>query len=109
MAQRMEVQFIDDIDGGPADTTISFTVDGTSYEIDLSAAHAQEFRAAIQPFIAAARKIGGSTRRASKTARATGPSPSAVREWAKAEGIKVSDRGRVPAELTVRFREANVN
>jgi hypothetical protein len=109
MAQRMEVQFIDDIDGGPADTTISFTVDGTSYEIDLSAAHAEEFRAAIEPFITAARKVGASTRRTAKAARPAGPSPSAVREWAKAEGIKVSDRGRVPAELTVRFREANVN
>jgi hypothetical protein len=109
MAQRMEVQFIDDIDGGPADTTISFTVDGTSYEIDLSAAHAEEFRAAIRPFIAAARKVGATTRRAAKGVRSAGPSPSAVREWAKAEGIKVSDRGRVPAELTVRFREANVS
>jgi len=106
----MEVQFIDDLDGSsPADTTISFGVDGTSYEIDLSAAHAEEFREAMRPFIAGARRTGTSTRRAARPARASGPSPSAVREWAKGEGIKVSDRGRVPAELTVRFREANVN
>jgi hypothetical protein len=108
MAQRMEIQFIDDIDGGPADTTVSFGIDGTAYEIDLSAAHAEEFRSALQPYLAAARKVGGSARRASRSARSGRPSPSAVREWAKAEGIKVSDRGRVPAELVVRFQEANV-
>jgi hypothetical protein len=108
MAQRMEIQFTDDLDGGPADTTITFAVDGTAYEIDLSAAHAEELRQAIAPFVASARKLGSSTRRAAKAARATGPSPSAVREWAKAEGIKVSDRGRVPAELIVKFSEANV-
>jgi Lsr2 len=108
MAQRMEIQFTDDLDGGPADTTISFVVDGTAYEIDLSTAHAEEFRQAVQPFVAAARKVGSSARRAAKGARASGPTPSAVREWAKAEGIKVSDRGRVPAELIVKFREANV-
>jgi hypothetical protein len=108
MAQRMEIQFTDDLDGGPADTTITFAVDGTAYEIDLSAAHAEELRQAIAPFVAAARKVGSTARRAAKAARANGPSPSAVREWAKAEGIKVSDRGRVPSELIVKFREANV-
>lgn len=107
MAQRMEVQFTDDIDGGPADTTISFVVDGTGYEIDLSAAHAEEVRQAVQPFVAAARKVGSSGRRASRGARASGPPPATVRAWAKTEGIKVSDRGRVPAELIVRFQAAN--
>lgn len=110
MAQRMEIQFIDDLDGGPADTTVSFAIDGTAYEIDLSAAHAEELRSALQPYSAGARRVGSSSRRASRGGRSnsSGPSPSAVREWAKAEGIKVSDRGRVPAELVVRFQEANL-
>jgi hypothetical protein len=108
MAQRMEVQFIDDIDGGPADTTVIFAVDGTAYEIDLSAAHAAEFRAALEPFVAVARRVSGGSRRAGRSARPGRPSPSAVREWARSEGIKVSDRGRVPAELVVKFQEANV-
>ena len=109
MAQRMEVQFTDDIDGGPADTTISFVVDGTGYEIDLSAAHAEEVRQAVQPFLAAARKAGSSRRRAGRVVRASGPAPSAVRAWARTEGIKVSDRGRVPAELIVKYREAHAH
>jgi hypothetical protein len=106
VAQRTQIVFTDDLDGGPADTTVSFAIDGTAYEIDLSAAHAEELRAALQPFVAAARRVGGGTRRAAKGTR-TGPSPSAVREWAKTEGIKVSDRGRVPAELIVKFQAAN--
>jgi Lsr2 len=108
MAQRMEVQFIDDLDGGPADTTVTFGIDGTAYEIDLSAAHAAELRDALQPFVAVARRVGSSSRRAGRSSRSGRPSPSAVREWARSEGIKVSDRGRVPAELVVRFQEANV-
>jgi hypothetical protein len=107
MAQRMEVQFIDDLDGGPADTTVIFAIDGTAYEIDLSAVHAAEFRTALEPFVAVARRASGGSRRVGRSARAARPSPSAVREWARAEGIKVSDRGRVPAELVVRFQEAN--
>ena len=108
MAQRMEVQFIDDIDGGPADTTVHFAVDGTAYEIDLSAAHAAEFRASMERFVAGARRVSSSSRRPGRSARSARPSPSTVREWARSEGIKVSDRGRVPAELVVRFQEANV-
>jgi hypothetical protein len=108
MAQRMEVQFIDDIDGGPADTTVIFAVDGTTYEIDLSAAHAAELRAALEPFVRVARRVSSGSRRSGRSARSARPSPSAVREWARSEGIKVSDRGRVPAELVVRFQEAKV-
>jgi hypothetical protein len=114
MAQRMEIQFIDDIDGGPANTTLSFAIDGTAYEIDLSTAHAQELRSALQPYLATARRVGGPARRAARPARpgsgkrANGPSPAAVREWARAEGIKVSERGRVPAELVVKFQQADV-
>lgn len=108
MAQRMEVQFIDDLDGGPADTTVHFAIDGTAYEIDLSAAHATELRDAVAPFVASARRVAASARRAGKSGRAGRPSPSVVREWARSEGIQVSGRGRVPAELVVRFQEANV-
>jgi hypothetical protein len=106
MARKMQVVFTDDIDGGPADETVKFAIDGTAFEIDLSTAHAEELRQALQPFIAAARKVGGSTRRASRSSRPAGPSPSDVRAWAKAEGLKVSDRGRVPDELIVKFRAA---
>jgi hypothetical protein len=110
MAQRTQVVFTDDIDGSPADTTISFAVDGAASEIDLNAVHAGEFRKAVRPFIDAARKAGGSASRRASTSRALsrpgGPSPSDVRTWARGQGIEVKDKGRVPAELIVRFQAA---
>jgi Lsr2 len=105
VAQRMQTLFIDDIDGSEAESTVRFGVDGTDYEIDLSAAHAEEFQKAVQKYVAAGRKVGGA-RRGAKAAPARGPSQASVREWAKSEGIAVKDRGRVPAELVVRFQEA---
>lgn len=105
MAQRMQTLFIDDIDGSEAESTVRFGVDGIDYEIDLSAAHAEEFQKAMQKFLDAGRKVGG-TRRAAKSAPSRGPSQASVREWAKSEGIAVKNRGRVPAELVVRFQEA---
>jgi hypothetical protein len=109
MAQRTEVRFVDDLDGSEADETVHFAVDGVQYEIDLSAAHAEELRAALKPFTDAARRVGRSTRSAGRSPRPSGPSPSAVREWARVEGIKVSDRGRVPAELVVKFQAASTH
>ena len=72
MAQRTQITITDDIDGSPAERTISFGVDGTSYEIDLSAAHAEEFREAMRPFIAVARRTGGTARRTARPARPDG-------------------------------------
>jgi nucleoid-associated protein Lsr2 len=106
MAQRVEIQFIDDIDGAPATETIRFGIAGADYEIDLSAEHAKEFREAMEPFVAGARRVSGSTRQA-RGQRAGGPSPAVVRQWAKSAGMEVSDRGRVPDELIARFQAAN--
>lgn len=106
MAQRTEIQLIDDLDGSPADTTVRFGVDGTAYEIDLSDAHAQELREAFQPYVDVARRTSGAGRRPARTRGGDQPSPSTVRAWARSEGIEVSDRGRVPAELIVRFKSA---
>jgi D-alanyl-D-alanine carboxypeptidase len=111
MAQRTQVVFTDDIDGSPADTTIRFAVAGTAREIDLNAAHAEQFRQSVQPFIDAARKASGSASRRASASRASSrpaaPSPSEVRTWARGQGIEVKDKGRVPAELIVRFQAAD--
>ena len=104
MAQRVRVQFIDDIDGSPADTTVKFGVDGTSYEIDLSAAHAEELRDAMRPFVEYRQAGGGAGRPAGKAARAV--NPALVREWARRQGIRVAERGRLPDELVDMFRAA---
>ena len=104
MAQKTIVRLLDDLDGSEADETISFMLDGTQYEIDLSTAHASTLRAGLAPFVASARKTGG--RRAARGASRGRRAPSEVREWAKEQGIEVSERGRIPAEVMVKFQEA---
>jgi len=109
MAQKMQTLFIDDLDGSEADGTVRFGLDGADYEIDLNAAHAQELRDALAHYVSAARRAGGGARRPARTARkasANGLNTTEVREWAKAQGIDVKDRGRVPAELVVKFKAA---
>jgi hypothetical protein len=105
MAQKVETLLVDDLDGSNAESTVRFGVDGADYEIDLSASHAQQLRDALAPYIGAARRTGPSPRRTGhKTTRA--PDPTEVREWARAQGIDVKDRGRVPAELIAKFKAA---
>ena len=109
MAQKIQVLLIDDLDGSEADATVRFALDGTDYEIDLNAEHAQALRDALARYVSVARRAAGGPRRPARGRRAapvTGPNPTEVREWAKAQGIDVKDRGRVPAELLARFRAA---
>jgi hypothetical protein len=110
MAQKVETVFIDDLDGSEAESTVRFGLDGSEYEIDLNAAHAGELRKALEKYIGAGRRVNGTARRAgrstSRKSASTGPNPSEVREWAKSQGIEVKDRGRVPAELVVKFKAA---
>ena len=109
MAQKIQTLFIDDIDGSAAEGTVRFVLDGTEYEIDLNAKHARELRDALARYVNAARRAGGGARRPARGGRrgsASGPNSTEVREWAKAQGMAVKDRGRVPAELVVKFKEA---
>ena len=108
MAQKIQVLLIDDLDGSAAEGTVRFGLDGTEYEIDLNAEHAQALRDALSRYVQAARRAGGGARRPARAGRraAGGVASTAVREWAKAQGIEVKDRGRVPAELVARFKAA---
>lgn len=108
MAQKVRTLFVDDLDGGEAEGTVRFGLDGTHYEIDLNAAHAEELRSMLAPYTRAGRKVTGSTGRAARNRgkAAKGHSGNKVRDWARANGIEVKDRGRVPADLVVKFREA---
>jgi len=106
---RRSTIFIDDLDGGDADGTVRFGLDGTEYEIDLNAGHAQALRDALAPYVRAARRAGGAARRPARGGRrapGSGLSAAGVRDWAKAQGIEVKDRGRVPADLAARFKAA---
>jgi Lsr2 len=112
VAQKIQTLFIDDIDGSAAEGTVRFALDGTEYEIDLNTKHADALRKALAKYIDSARRTTGAARRPARSGRranASGVNTTEVREWAKAQGIEVKDRGRVPAELVVRFRAATGN
>ena len=105
MAQKVQVVLIDDIDGGPADETITFAVDGTSYVIDLSTANAARLRNAMAPFVGHARKAAG--RSGARRPRSAGAGKSAeIRAWARERGLAVNERGRIPADLVAKFEAA---
>jgi hypothetical protein len=98
--------YVDDIDGSEAEGTVRFGLGGTDYEIDLSKKHADEFAKAIGPFIDAARKVT-STRRPARAPRSPRHDQSDVRAWARDQGIKVSNRGRIPADVLARYQAAH--
>ena len=109
MAQKIQTLFIDDLDGSAAEGTVRFGLDGTEYEIDLNAGHAKNMREALARYVNAARRAGGSARtpaRGSNRRPADGVNNTEVREWARAQGLEVKDRGRVPADLVVKFKAA---
>ena len=106
MAQKIQTLFIDDLDGSAAEGTVRFGLDDTQYEIDLNAGHAKELRDALARYVDAARRVGSSARRPARRGPAGDLNAVEVREWAKAQGIEVKDRGRVPADLVVEFRAA---
>ena len=108
MAQKIQTLFIDDIDGGEADGTVRFGLDGTDYEIDLNAKHTQDLHNALANYVAHARKVGGTTRRgaARGNRRASTVDTVAVRAWAREQGLGIKDRGRVPADVVARYQES---
>lgn len=108
MAQRVHVVLVDDIDGSDAGETVTFGLDGSTYEIDLNEKNAAALREALAPYVGHARRSGGS-RRAKKSAAAasSGPSAAEVREWARQNGWDVPDRGRVSADVRQAYDAAH--
>ncbi|NDZ79715.1 MULTISPECIES: Lsr2 family protein [unclassified Streptomyces] len=104
MAQRVVVTLSDDIDGGEAAETVTFGLDGKSYEIDLNTANAKKLRKSLAPFLEAARKQSKS----GKTYRHTSvaPDPAAVRAWARSNKMEVPARGRIPKKVYEAFNAA---
>lgn len=104
MAQKITVALEDDLDGGPADLTVRFGLDGAEYEIDLNTRNAAAFRAQLAPFTEHARKAGRGPR--SRPGRsASGRERSGdIRSWARTQGITVSDRGRIPASVIEQYQ-----
>ncbi len=111
MAQKIQTLFIDDIDGGEAEGTVRFSLDGTEFEIDLSAKHSDELRSALGKYVTHARKV--STKGARQLAgrgpgRRSTPSVNTteIRTWARDNGYDIKERGRVPADLVAKHQAA---
>ncbi len=113
MGQRIEVVLTCDLHDGevPAEETVTFAVDGTTYAFELCAEHLQEFRDTVGRFVAAARRAD-QPRRRRRAAEPAGPSRRSgsdlaeVRAWARSNGYKVSDRGRIAAEVQEAYEAA---
>jgi Lsr2 len=108
MAKQVITLLTDDLDGGEADRTVEFGLDGVNYTIDLSEKNAGKFRKALDPFLSAATRVGrsgGSTGTAARrntpaaTGRAGRDQNQAIREWAGKNGYEVSERGRIPSSI----------
>lgn len=118
MAQKVTVTLVDDLDGGQADETVEFGLDGVSYQIDLSADNAGDLREAMANYVSSARRAGGRKKPGPRPGSGSGRSSSgstsadreqnqAIREWARKRGLKVSDRGRIPADIVEQYHQAN--
>ncbi|MCA0306476.1 MAG: Lsr2 family protein [Actinobacteria bacterium] len=109
MAKRVQVIHTDDIDGSEAAETIAFALDGINYSIDLSTENAKKLRDAFAPFIAAGeRDRNSSARRAGSSRRkSSGTAATDIRAWAAAQGMQVSARGRVSAEVREAYERAH--
>lgn len=107
MAQKIQTLFIDDIDGGEADGTVRFGLDGTEYEIDLNTKHSEELHAALANYVAHARKATGLGKRTGRGRRAAQTVDTGkVREWARENGYDIKERGRVPADILAKYQTA---
>jgi len=117
MARKVQVILSDDLDDSiAADETVTFALDGTTYEIDLSEKNAEELRNVFGKYVSAARKVSSRGTRASGAgrSRATGgggrmdrEQAGAIRDWARKNGHEVSDRGRIPASVVEAFEAAH--
>jgi hypothetical protein len=113
MARKVQVILSDDLDENlPADETVSFSLDGTNYEIDLAEKNAKELRDAFARYVGAARKVGRGTRASGGRSRGTGgrmdrEQAGAIRDWARKNGHAVSDRGRIPASVVEAYEAAH--
>jgi Lsr2 len=113
MAQKTQIILIDDVDGGNADETVSFALDGVSYEIDLNEENAAALREAFGTWLGHARRVGGrsSGRRSGRSTRQAAPTAGAsnadIRDWARENGYEVSDRGRISATIQEAYAAAH--
>lgn len=102
-------EYTDDLTGGKADGTVSFSLNGAAYEIDLSKANTRALEKALKPYLEAGRKVRASRGRATRRSAASAATHdvAAVRDWAKQNGYEVSDRGRIAGSVIDAYHAAN--
>lgn len=107
--RKTQVVLLDDIDGSEAKDSVTFAVNGVTYELDLNEEHLAEFDKALDPWVSHGRRVGGRStgRRPRSTARTGGSDAARIRKWALQKGLKVSDRGRVPATIREQYYSEN--
>jgi Lsr2 len=107
MAKTVSVVVTDDLDGSPDAETVAFGFAGQSYEIDLGKKNLAKFQKSLQPFMDAGRRTAlRRTARAARGARSRTDTV-AVRAWAAEQGLKVSERGRISADVTSKYEAAH--
>ncbi|MGX2996516.1 histone-like nucleoid-structuring protein Lsr2 [Streptomyces sp. JNUCC 64] len=112
MAQKVQVLLVDDLDGGEADETVTFALDGKTYEIDLTTANADKLRGLLEAYVKGGRRTGGRSAGGRGKGRAastggSGQETAQIRAWAKENGYEVNDRGRVPANIRQAYDDAH--
>ncbi|GII92135.1 histone-like nucleoid-structuring protein Lsr2 [Sinosporangium siamense] len=111
MAKQIREILIDDLDGGTGNETVSFAIDGTSFEIDLSTSNAKKLRKALQPYVSGARKVRAGRGRGRRGRAAAGgltrEQSGEIREWAKKKGLDVSARGRIARAVIDQYNAAH--
>ena len=121
MAQKVQVVLVDDLDGGTADETVSFSLDGVAYEIDLTTENAAKLRDQFAVYVGSARRVGGRAARGRSRGGRSGSGDGGggrsggrrsgesaqIREWARQNGFQVSERGRISAEVRDAYTKAN--
>jgi Lsr2 len=106
MAKTVSVVVTDDLDGSPDAETVAFAFNGQGYEIDLGQKNLAKFEKSLRPFIDAGRRAP--QRRTTRAVRGSAAriDRAAVRSWAASQGIKVSERGRISADVLRQYEAA---
>jgi hypothetical protein len=107
--QKIVQTLVDDIDGTEATTTVTFSVSGVDYSIDLNDKNVAKFDKAISPFIENAQRVGGRRQRGAATVTKLSSNAKAIRSWAQANGYSVPDRGRIPGEILAAYEAAEAS
>lgn len=113
MATKTIVERVCDLTGAPADETLDFGLQGKAYTIDLTQHHADALKEILADYIKVAQPAGKlATTSNGHKPRAAKPGSNrehtqAVRDWARTQGMAVSDRGRISAQVQEAFDAAH--